>query len=66
MFFFNNKIPKLVLANGLWIGITPPMLPKLIMVEETSMAHYCCCTILIKLRYTNKGKKHANIHLKEI
>jgi hypothetical protein len=24
----HNKIPKLALANGLWIGTTPMMLPK--------------------------------------
>jgi len=46
---------KLALANGLWIGITPKILPKLTMVEETLIARYCCRTILVKLRYTNKG-----------
>jgi len=60
----NNKIPKLALANGLWIGITPPMLPKSTMVEETLIACYCCCTILIKLRYTNKGRTTSQHALK--
>jgi hypothetical protein len=46
---------KLELANGLWIGITPKILPKLMMVEETLIARYCCYTILVKLRYINKG-----------
>jgi hypothetical protein len=46
---------KLALINGLWINITPPMLPKLTMVKKTSIAHYHCRTILVKLRYTNKG-----------
>jgi len=39
-------MPKLALANGLWIGI----------------ACYHCRTILIKLRYSNKGgniRQHA-------
>jgi hypothetical protein len=31
------------------------MLPKLTMVKETLITHYCCCTILVKLRYINKG-----------
>jgi hypothetical protein len=49
-------MPKLALANGLWIGITLKILPKLTMVEETLITHYRCHTILVKLRYTNKGK----------
>jgi hypothetical protein len=53
-----------LLANGLWIGITPPMLPKLTMVEETLMACYHCFTILIKLRYTNKGRRTCQHALK--
>jgi hypothetical protein len=50
----NNKMPKLALANGLWIGITPKILPKLTMVEKTLIARYYCRTMLVKLRYTNK------------
>jgi hypothetical protein len=46
---------KLALSNDLWIGITPKRSPKLMMVEKTLIACYCCCTILVKLRYTNKG-----------
>jgi hypothetical protein len=46
---------KLASINGLWIGITPPMLPKLTMVKEASIAHFYCHTILVKLRYTNIG-----------
>jgi hypothetical protein len=38
----NNKMPKLALANGLWIGITPNSLPKLTIVEEALIAHYHC------------------------
>ncbi len=45
---------KLALANDLWIGIAPPMLLELTMVKETFITHYCCCTILVKLRYINK------------
>jgi hypothetical protein len=45
----NNKMPKLALANGLWIAITPMVLSKLTMVEETLITHYC------KLRYNNRG-----------
>jgi hypothetical protein len=37
-----NKMPKLTLANGLWIGIAPKMLPNLIMVEETLITRYHC------------------------
>jgi hypothetical protein len=40
------------------------MLPKLTMVKETLMAHYLCCTILIKLRYTNKGRTISQHALK--
>ncbi len=36
----NNKMPKLVLVNGLWIGITPNSLPKLTIVEEALITHY--------------------------
>jgi hypothetical protein len=54
-FYKNNKIPKLALANGLWITIAPKMLPNLTMVEETLIARYHFWTILFKLRYTNKG-----------
>jgi hypothetical protein len=46
---------KLALTNGLWIGITPPILPKLTMVKETLIAHFRCHTILVKVRYINKG-----------
>jgi hypothetical protein len=35
-------MPKLALANGLWIGITLITLPKLTMVEETLIAIYRC------------------------
>jgi hypothetical protein len=48
-------MPKLALANGLWISITQITLPNLTMVEETLSARYCCQTILFKLIYTNKG-----------
>jgi len=51
----NNKMPKLVLANGSWIGITFKILSRLMMVEKTLITHYHYCTILVKLRYTNKG-----------
>jgi hypothetical protein len=40
------------------------MLPKLTMVEETLMAHYRCCTILIKLKYTNKARTTCQHALK--
>ncbi len=53
----NNKMPKLALVNGLWIGITPNSLPKLMIVEKALITRYCCQTILIKLRYSNKGGK---------
>jgi len=46
---------KFTLANGLWIGIPPKILPKLMMVKETLITHYHCHNILVKLRYTNKG-----------
>jgi hypothetical protein len=58
----NNKMPKLALANGLWIGITPNSLPKLTTIEEALIACYCCQTVLIKLRFSNKGGKNANMH----
>jgi hypothetical protein len=48
-------MPKLTLNNGLWIGIASTVLQKLTMVEETLIARYHCHTILVKLRYTNKG-----------
>jgi excinuclease UvrABC nuclease subunit len=38
----NNKMPKLALANGLWIGNAPKMLPKMTMVKETLIARYRC------------------------
>jgi hypothetical protein len=41
-------MPKLTLPNGLWIGI----------------AHYHCWTILIKLRYSNKGAKTCQHEIK--
>jgi hypothetical protein len=49
-----NKMPKLALANGLWIGVAPLMLQKLIIAEETLIAQYWM--ILFKLKYTNKGR----------
>ncbi len=51
-FIKNNKMPKLALANGLWIGITPITLPQLTIVEEILIVRYHCQTILFKLRYT--------------
>jgi hypothetical protein len=60
----NNKMPKLALANGLWIGITPNSLRKLMIVKEVLIARYCCQTILIKLRYSNKGRKTCQHALK--
>jgi hypothetical protein len=45
---FNNKMPKLTLVNGLWIGITPNSLPKLTIVKEILIACYRCRTILNK------------------
>ncbi len=53
----NNKMLKLALANKLWIGITINSLPKLMIVEEALIACYGCWTILIKLRFSNKGGK---------
>ncbi len=50
-----SPLGKLALTNGLWISITPPMLPKLTMVKEALIAHYRCHAILVKLRYINKG-----------
>jgi hypothetical protein len=61
---FNNKMPKLALTNGLWIGITPNSLPKLMIVEEALIACYHCRTILIKLRFSNKGRKIGQHALK--
>ncbi len=58
----HNKIPKLALANGLWIGIAPRMLPKFKMVKDIPISRYRRQTILFKLRYTNKGgiiQQHA-------
>ncbi len=63
-FLENNRMLKLALANGLWIGITPKILPKL-MMEETLMTCYCCHTILVKLKYTNKGSTIGQHALKE-
>jgi hypothetical protein len=40
------------------------MLPKSTMVEETLLTHYCCHTILIKLKYTNKGRTISQHPLK--
>jgi hypothetical protein len=51
----DNKIPKLALANGLWIGIAAMGLSKLTMVEETLITRYHCHIILAKLRYNNRG-----------
>jgi hypothetical protein len=48
-----KKMPKLTLANGLWIGDAPMMLQKLTMAEETLIAQYWM--ILFELRYTDKG-----------
>jgi hypothetical protein len=48
-----KKMPKLALANGLWIDDAPMMLQKLTMAEETLIAQYWM--ILFELRYTNKG-----------
>ncbi len=59
-----NKMPKLALANGLWIDITPKILPKLTMVEETLIARYHCHTTLVKLRYTNKRSTTSQHALK--
>ncbi len=50
-----NKMPRIALATGLWIGVTPTILPKLTMVEKTLIANYRYWTILFKLRFTNKG-----------
>jgi hypothetical protein len=50
-----NKMPKLALANGLWIGVAPTILQKLTMVKETLITHYYYWMVLFKLRYTNKG-----------
>jgi hypothetical protein len=57
-------MPKLTLANGLWMDITPKILPKLIMVKETLIACYRCHTILVKLKYTNKGSTTGQHALK--
>jgi len=59
--FKNNKMPKLALANGLWIGITSKILLKLTMVEETLITRYRCPTILIN---TNKGSTTSQHALK--
>jgi len=61
---FNNKMPKIALTNGLWIGIRPNLLPKLTIIEEALITHYHCQTILIKLRYSNKGGKTSQHALK--
>jgi len=42
-------MPKLELANGLWIGVAPTILQKLTMVEETFIAHYHYWMVLFKL-----------------
>jgi len=54
-------MPKLALANGLWIGITSKILLKLTMVEETLITRYRCPTILIN---TNKGSTTSQHALK--
>jgi hypothetical protein len=49
--------------NGLWIGHTHDLFPKLTPVEESLIAHYQCITTLIKLRYFNNfliGQKPLN------
>jgi hypothetical protein len=46
-----KKTPKFSLINGLWIGHTHDLLPKLTPIEESLIARYLCITILIKLRY---------------
>jgi hypothetical protein len=63
-FLENNRMLKLALANGLWIGITPKILPNL-MMEKTLMTCYHCHTILVKLRYTNKGSTIGQHAFKE-
>jgi hypothetical protein len=57
-------MPKLALANGLWFGITPKILPKLTMVKQTLITRYCCRTTLVKLRYTNKRSTTSQHALK--
>jgi hypothetical protein len=46
-------MPKVGLTNGLEIGTTPIMLPKLAMVEEILIAKHDCK--LVKLYYLNKN-----------
>jgi hypothetical protein len=58
----NNKMSKLALANGLWI--TPKILPKLTMGKKTLITRYHCHTMLVKLRYTNKGSTTCQHALK--
>jgi hypothetical protein len=57
-------MPKFQVANGLSISITPKILPKLMMVEETLITHYHCRTILVKLKYTNKWNTTSQHALK--
>jgi len=40
------------------------ILSKLTMVEKTLITHYCHHTILVKLRYTNKGSTTSQHTLK--
>jgi hypothetical protein len=42
-----NKMPKLALVNGLWIGVALIMLQNLTMVEKTLIACYHCWDNLI-------------------
>ncbi len=49
-----GKLPKLLLANGMWIGKVATNLPKLTIIEEALIAKYHCHVILIKLWYTSK------------
>jgi hypothetical protein len=44
-----GKLPKLLLANGMWIGKVATNLPKLTIIEEALIAKYHCHVILIKL-----------------
>jgi hypothetical protein len=56
-------MPKLALANGLWIGITPTMLLKLTIVE-TIITHERCHTILVDLKHTNERSTTCQYKLK--
>jgi hypothetical protein len=50
-----NKTPKISLINGLWIGHTDDLLPKLTLVEEFLFARYRCKTTSKKLKYSNNS-----------